>query len=332
MSTVLTGDRPTGPLHLGHYAGSIRNRLALQDEGHDCFLLVADLQALTDNFDNPGRVERNVLGLVADYLACGIDPSRTAIVLQSGVPELAELFQLYAPLVTVERLSRIPTIKAETEARGFGTGVPYGFLGYPVSQAADITAFDADIVPAGEDQAPLVELTREIAARLERIAGEPVLRAPRLMLSNAPRLPGISGGAKMSKSGGNALFLGDSPEEIARKVKMMFTDPGHLRVSDPGQVEGNVVFACLQAFDPEPAEVEALADHYRRGGLGDGPLKKRLEGVLQDMLAPIRAERERLLADEAYLRQVLREGTLQGRAQAQVVLGRVRSAFRLLSP
>lgn len=329
MTTILTGDRPTGPLHLGHYAGSIRNRIALQQE-HECFLLVADTQALTDNFDDPGKVRRNVLGLVADYLACGIDPSRTSIVLQSAVPELAELTQLYSPLVSVSRLSRVPTIRAESEARGFGESVPYGFLGYPVSQAADITAFDADLVPAGHDQAPLIELTREIVDRVNRIAGGTALRHPSIMLSEHPRLPGILGGAKMSKSGGNALFLSDEPAEISRKVMMMFTDPDHIRVSDPGKTEGNVVFACLFAFDPDQAEVEELAMRYRAGGLGDVPLKRRLDGVLQEMLAPIREERKRLMADEAHLLSVLRDGTRVGRERAAATLSRVREAFQLM--
>lgn len=329
MPTILTGDRPTGPLHIGHYAGSLKARVALQHE-HETFILVADLQALTDNFDDPGKVEANVLELVADYLACGIDPARASIVLQSGVRELAELTQFYAPLVSVSRLSRIPTIKEEIASRGFEESVPYGFLGYPVSQAADITGFDADLVPAGEDQAPLIELTGEICGRMNRIAGEEILRRPRILLSDAARLPGLSGGAKMSKSGGNALFLGDSPDEITRKVKSMFTDPNHLRASDPGQVEGNVVFACLRAFDPDREEVERLADHYQAGGLGDMVLKRRLDGVLQEMLRPIREERERLMASKDYLVSVLRKGTQRGRERAAGVLSRVRRGFRLM--
>lgn len=329
MPTILTGDRPTGALHLGHYAGSLKARVALQRE-HETFILVADLQALTDNFDNPAKVEANVLELVADYLACGIDPARASIVLQSGVPELAELAQLYAPLVSVARLSRIPTIKDEIASRGFEEAIPYGFLGYPVSQAADITGFDAELVPAGEDQAPLIELTGEICSRMNRIAGAEILRRPRILLSGSARLPGIGGGAKMSKSGGNALFLGDSPEEITRKVRAMFTDPHHLHASDPGQVEGNVVFACLDAFDPDREEVERLADHYRAGGLGDMVLKRRLDGVLQEMLRPIREERERLLDAKDHLTAILREGTLRGRERAAAVLSRVRRGFRIM--
>lgn len=328
MPTILTGDRPTGALHLGHYAGSLKARVALQHE-HETFILVADLQALTDNFDDPGKVKANVLELVADYLACGIDPARVSIVLQSGVPELSELAQLFAPLVSVSRLSRIPTIKDEIASRGFEESVPYGFLGYPVSQAADITGFDADLVPAGEDQAPLIELTAEICARMNRIAGEEILRRPRILLSDAPRLPGLSGGAKMSKSGGNALFLGDSPDEITRKVRSMFTDPDHLRAADPGKVEGNVVFACLRALDPDPEEVERLADHYRAGGLGDMVLKRRLDGILQEMLRPIREERERLMGSKDHLAAVLREGTRRGRERASGVLSRVRDGFQL---
>lgn len=329
MKTVITGDRPTGPLHIGHYAGSLRDRVRLQRE-HEMFVLVADLQALTDNFDDPGKVRRNVLGVVADYLACGIDPSTARIVLQSGVPEIQELTQHYAPLVSVARLSRIPTIKAEIASRGFGEAVPFGFLGYPVSQAADITAFGGTLVPAGADQEPLVELTREICARMNRMAGREVLARPDIILSRTPRLPGVSGGEKMSKSAGNAIFLGDAPDVLRQKVMAMYTDPDHLRVSDPGKVEGNVVFACLFAFDPDQGEVARLADHYRQGGLGDVVLKRRLVEVLDGVLAPIRAERERLMADPGHLLDVLRAGTATGRERAARTLSDVRSAFGLI--
>lgn len=325
---ILTGDRPTGPLHLGHYAGSLRERLRLQLD-HEMTILVADLQALTDNFDNPSKVRENVFALVADYLACGIDPDRVSIALQSGIPELAELNQLYAPLVSVARLSRIPTIKAEIASRGFGDAVPYGFLGYPVSQAADITAFDAHLVPAGADQEPLIELTREVVDRVNRIAGSDILIRPEILLSSDPRLPGISGGEKMSKSGGNALFLSDPADVVREKVMRMFTDPDHLRVADPGKTEGNVVFACLFAFDAARDEVEALAEHYRAGGLGDMVLKRRLNDVLQDMLGPIRQRHAELTANPDYLRDVLSRGTYQARAKAGATLARVRSAFGL---
>lgn len=329
MKTVITGDRPTGPLHIGHYAGSLRDRVRLQDD-HEMFVLVADLQALTDNFDDPGKVRRNVLGVVADYLACGIDPSRARIVLQSAVPEIQELTQHYAPLVSVARLSRIPTIRAEITSRGFGEAVPFGFLGYPVSQAADITAFGGTLVPAGADQEPLVELTREICGRVNRIAGREVLARPDILISRTPRLPGISGGEKMSKSAGNAIFLGDAPDVIRQKVMAMYTDPDHLRITDPGKVEGNVVFACLEAFDPDGDEVARLAARYREGGLGDVSLKKRLVGVLCDLLAPIREDRERLMADPGHLLAVLRAGTAAGRERASGTLSDVRSAFGIL--
>ena len=322
--TILTGDRPTGPLHLGHYAGSLRNRVALQD-AHDQTILVADLQALTDNAGRGADVRANVREVVLDYLAIGIDPSRTTIALQSGLPALAELTVLYLNLVTVSRLERNPTVKAEIALRGFERDVPAGFLCYPVSQAADITGFGATLVPVGDDQLPMIELTNEIVGRVNRMAGAAVLPECRALLSNTPRLPG-SDGRKASKSLGNALRLGASPDEIKRFVSSMYTDPDHLRVSDPGRVEGNVVFACLDAFDPDVAAVEELKASYRRGGLGDVALKGRLSSLLEAMLAPIRERRAEFAGRPGVVMDVLREGTERARRVTGRVLERVREA------
>ncbi|WP_423817762.1 tryptophan--tRNA ligase [Roseovarius nubinhibens] len=288
--TILTGDRTTGPLHIGHYAGSLANRLLYQDS-HDQFLLLADTQALTDNAHDPAKVRRSVIEIALDYLAVGIDPARTTICLQSHLPALAELSILYLNFVTVARLERNPTIKDEIRARGFGRDIPAGFLCYPAAQAADITAFKATVVPVGEDQAPLIEQTNEIVRRINATAGSTVLPEAQAIIPKAGRLPGIDGKAKMSKSGGNAIALSASPDDIRAAVKAMFTDPNHLRIEDPGRVEGNVVFAYLDAFDPDQDELAKLKRHYQRGGLGDGKIKARLEAILQDLLAPIRAHR-----------------------------------------
>jgi tryptophanyl-tRNA synthetase len=326
---VLTGDRPTGPLHLGHYAGSLANRLALQRLCKRQFILIADLQALTDNADDPARVARNVREVALDYLAVGLDPAFSPFVLQSAVPELAELTMLYLNLVTVSRLERNPTVKAEIQLRGFARDIPAGFLCYPVSQAADIAAFAATLVPVGDDQLPMIEQTNEIVFRLKRIAGREVLPEAKAMLSKTPRLPGVDGGAKASKSLGNAISLSATADEIAAAVQRMFTDPKHLRVSDPGQVEGNVVFAYLDAFDPDRAAVEALKEHYRRGGLGDAVLKRRLNEVLQGMLAPIRARRAAVAADAAEVMRLVARGTVEGRGVAAQTLKAVRTVFGL---
>jgi tryptophanyl-tRNA synthetase len=326
---VLTGDRPTGPLHLGHYAGSLVNRLALQGQCKRQFILIADMQALTDNADEPGRVARNVREVALDYLAVGLDPALSPFVLQSGVPELAELTMLYLNLVTVSRLERNPTVKAEIQMRGFARDIPAGFLCYPVSQAADITAFAATLVPVGEDQLPMIEQTNELVFRLNRMAGHEVLAEARALLSTTPRLPGVDGGAKASKSLGNAISLSASADEVAAAVLRMFTDPKHLRVSDPGQVEGNVVFAYLDAFDPDRAAVEALKHHYRRGGLGDALLKRRLNEVLQELLAPIRARRAAFAADPAEVMRLIERGTAEGREVAARSLSAVRAVFGL---
>lgn len=306
--TILTGDRTTGPLHIGHYAGSLANRLRCQDS-HEQFLLLADTQALTDNAHDPEKVRRSVIEVALDYLAVGIDPSRTTICLQSHLPALAELSMLYLNFVTVARLERNPTIKDEIRARGFGRDIPAGFLCYPAAQAADITAFKATVVPVGEDQAPLIEQTNEIVRRINATAGRAVLPEARAIIPKSGRLPGIDGKAKMSKSSGNAIALSASSEEIRTAVRAMFTDPNHLRVEDPGCVEGNVVFTYLDAFDPDLDGLAELKVHYQRGGLGDSKIKARLEAVLQELIAPIRERRAQLSQDRGYILDVIKQGT-----------------------
>lgn len=326
---VMTGDRPTGPLHLGHYAGSLRNRVALQDTCLRQYVLVADLQALTDNAADPGLVSRNVREVVLDYLAVGLDPDKSPVVLQSGVPELSELTMLYLNLVTVARLERNPTVKAEIAQKGYERDVPAGFLCYPVSQAADITAFQADTVPVGSDQMPMIEQTNEIIDRINRMADSIVLRRARPLLSAVPRLPGVDGTAKASKSLGNAIALSAPADEVERMVMRMFTDRGHLKASDPGRVEGNVVFSYLDAFDPDEAEVGRLKDVYRAGGLGDVKLKRRLNDVLQALLGPVRERRRLLAADPGFVDGVIGRGTEAGCEVAAVTLARVRAVFGL---
>lgn len=327
---VLTGDRTTGPLHLGHYVGSLRNRVALQ-ETHRQFLLLADLQALTDHADQPASIARNVVEVALDYLAVGIDPVKTTICVQSCLPALAELTMLYLNLVNVARLERNPTVREEIRLRGFERDLPAGFLCYPAAQAADITAFKADLVPVGEDQAPMIELTNEIVRRVNRLAGGEVLVEARALIPPIGRLPGIDGKAKMGKSQGNAISLSAGPDEICAAVQAMFIDPGHLRASDPGQVEGNVVFTYLDAFDDAPDEVAELKNRYRRGGLGDAVLKRRLEDKLQSVITPIRQRRSRLMADRGYLYRILREGTETARAVTAQTLAEVREALGLFS-
>jgi tryptophanyl-tRNA synthetase len=326
--TILTGDRPTGPLHLGHLAGTLQARVALQEK-NDVTILVADMQALTDNAGCAADVAANVREVVLDYIAAGIDPARVTIVRQSDLPALNELTMLYMNLVTVPRLMRIPTIREEIAQRGFGDGTPAGFLCYPVSQAADITAFGADLVPAGADQAPLVEITGEIAGKVNRMSGRNVLVTPTLLQSNAPRLPGINGAGKMSKSAGNAIALRDDPKEIRAAVMRMFTDPGHLKVTDPGKVEGNVVFAMLDAFDPDAGAVADLKAQYRAGGLGDMALKRRLDGILQELLAPMRARRAEAAFDEGLVDHILEEGRKRAHVITTETLADVRRAFGL---
>lgn len=326
--TILTGDRPTGPLHLGHLAGSLLARVALQEHNHQT-VMIADMQALTDNARDPGKVRRNVEEVLLDYLAVGIDPAKTTICLQSGIPALSELTVLYMNLVTLPRLMRNPTIKSEIEARGFGTGVPAGFLCYPISQAADITAFGADLVPAGDDQAPLIEQCNEIVRAVNGLGDHPVLKEASLLLSRAPRLLGIDGSAKMSKSAGNAILLSDDADTVRRKVMSAFTDPDHLRVSDPGKTEGNAVFALLEAFDPDQAEVERLKAHYRAGGLGDVAVKRRAVDVVEAVVRPIREARADHAADLGGVRAVLAEGTAKSAERAAETLKDVRQVFGL---
>jgi tryptophanyl-tRNA synthetase len=327
---ILTGDRTTGPLHLGHYAGSLKSRVALQ-HSHEQFLLLADTQALTDNAHDPQKVQRNVLEVATDYLAVGIDPALTMICVQSALPALAELTLLYLNFVTVSRLERNPTIKTEIQLRGFERDVPAGFLCYPVAQAADITAFKATVIPVGEDQAPLIELTNEIVRRLNRQIGRDVLVEATAMVPAIGRLPGVDGKAKMSKSQGNAIPLSASSDEIRDAVRRMYTDPDHLRVSDPGKVEGNVVFTYLDAFCEDRQFVEELKERYRRGGLGDVTLKRHLEDVLQALLAPIRERRALYAAEPDYVMEVLREGARKARERTEATLAELRSALGLFS-
>ncbi|PRN78117.1 tryptophan--tRNA ligase [Acinetobacter baumannii] len=325
---ILTGDRPTGQLHLGHFVGSLRSRVGLQDSHHQ-HLLLADAQALTDNADNPDKVRRNILEVALDYLAVGIDPTKTTICVQSCLPALNELTMLYLNFVTVARLERNPTIKSEIQMRGFERDIPAGFLCYPVAQAADITAFKATVVPVGEDQIPMIEQTNEIVRRVNRQIGQDLLPECKALLSNMARLPGFDGKTKMSKSLGNTNVLNASDKDIKKAVNAMYTDPNHLRIEDPGQVEGNIVFTYLDAFDPNKEEVEELKAHYRRGGLGDGTVKKRLEGVLKELITPIRERREELAKDPDYIMDVLRQGTDKCRIITQQTLDEVKDGLGL---
>lgn len=328
--TVLTGDRPTGPLHLGHYAGSLRERVRLQDET-DCemFVMVADTQAYTDNMGNAAKVAASIPEIVADYVACGLLPGRTTIFLQSSVPELAELTQLYMNVTTVSRLERNPTVRDEIRLRGFERDIPAGFLCYPVSQAADITGFKATHVPVGNDQLPMIELAQETSAKINRLCGSEILPIPRAVLSSVPRLPGIDGRAKASKSLGNAIHFIDTDEVVEQKVMSMYTDPDHLRVDDPGKVEGNVVFSYLDAFHPDKDEVYDLKERYRRGGLGDVRLKRLLARSLLDFVRPIRQARTAAIADIRLHEDILRQGNAIARERVREVLGEIRRAMGL---
>ncbi|MEH6437564.1 tryptophan--tRNA ligase [Massilia sp. DD77] len=325
---ILTGDRPTGPLHLGHFVGSLRNRVAYQDTYRQ-FVMLADSQALTDNMDDIGKVHRNVVEVALDYLAVGIDPAKTTILIQSQIPELTELTFYYLNLVTVARLERNPTVKQEIILRGFERDIPAGFLTYPASQAADITAFKASVVPVGDDQIPMIEQCNEIVRKFNRNAGRDILVECKAIVPEVGRLPGTDGKAKMSKSLGNTINLGASADEIRAAVKMVYTDPLHLKVSDPGHLEGNVAFIYLDAFDPDKEGVAAMKEHYTRGGLGDSVVKKRLEGVLQEMLAPIRARREEFAKDRGQVLQILKEGTARAREIAAVTTDEVKKALGL---
>lgn len=326
--TVLTGDRPTGPLHLGHYVGSLVNRLELQKSCRQ-FVMIADAQALTDHAHEPQKVRENVLQVALDYLAIGIDPAQTTIFIQSLVPQLAELTMYYLNLVTWNRLKHNPTVKQEIVQKGYGESVPAGFMVYPVSQAADITAFKADLVPVGEDQLPMIEQTNEIVRHFNRIYNCNVLVEAEALIPPVARLPGIDGKAKMGKSLGNAIYLSDSADAVAKKVKGMYTDPGHLKVEDPGKVEGNPVFIYLDAFDPDKEAVARLKAHYQRGGLGDSVVKKRLLDVLQAFLEPIRTRRAEYAKDPAAVMEILFKGTAASESVAAATLAEVRQAMFL---
>ena len=339
---ILTGDRPTGKLHLGHYVGSLRRRVELQNEGdYDrMFVFIADVQALTDNAENPEKIRQNIIEVALDYLSAGLDPKKVTLFVQSQIPELAELTTYYMNLVTVSRLQRNPTVKTEIQMRNFETSIPVAFFTYPISQAADITAFKATTVPAGEDQEPMLEQTREIVKRFNNIYGE-VLVEPKIMLPSnhaCLRLPGIDGKAKMSKSLGNCIYLSDSAKDMQQKVKSMYTDPGHLRVEDPGKVEGNTVFTYLDAFStnddfaefwPEYQNLDELKDHYRRGGLGDMKCKKFLIKVLDKYLEPIRQRRHEFEKDIPEVFNLLKKGSDAAREVAAQTLNDVRQAMKI---
>lgn len=339
---ILTGDRPTGRLHLGHFVGSLRRRVELQNSGEfdKIYVMIADCQALTDNADNPEKVRQNVIEVALDYLSAGLDPAKTTIFIQSQVPELAELAFYYMNLVSVSRVQRNPTVKTEIKMRNFEQSIPVGFFCYPVSQASDITAFKATTVPAGEDQAPMIELTREIVNRFNHIYG-PTLVEPEILLPDnavCMRLPGTDGKAKMSKSLGNCIYLSDTSKEVKKKVNSMYTDPEHLTIDSPGHLEGNCPFIYLEALSndshfakylPEYANLQALKDHYTRGGLGDGTVKKLLYNVLEELLAPIRERRAQFEADIPQVYEILRKGSEEARAVAARTLDEVRRAMKI---
>ncbi len=324
---ILTGDRPTGPLHLGHYVGSLKNRVALQNE-YDTYILIADIQALTDNFEHPEMLEANIMEVALDYLAVGLDPNKVKIVVQSMVPELTELTIYFMNLVTTATLERNPTLKAEIQQKNFTKGLPVGFYTYPISQAADITIFKAHLVPVGEDQLPMIEQTREIVRRFNRLYDK-VLIEPKAMLGEVARLPGTDGGAKMSKTVGNCIYLGDAPEMVRKRVMSMFTDPTRIHPTDPGHVDGNPVFTYHDVFNPDKAEVEELKDRYRKGTVGDVEVKERLYKALIEFLAPIRARRVEFAASPDDVRDIIRQGTRTGRALAQQTMDEVRAAMKL---
>jgi tryptophanyl-tRNA synthetase len=325
---ILTGDRPTGPLHLGHYVGSLLNRVMLQNL-HKQYVMIADIQALTDNADNPAKVRDNVLQVMLDYLAVGIDPKKTTVFIQSMIPEIAELTILYLNLVTVNRLLRNPTVKTEIAQKNFGESVPAGFLMYPVSQAADITVVKATLVPVGEDQLPVIEQTNEIIRSFNRIYQTQVFPEAKALIPKVARLVGLDGQSKMGKSLGNAIFLSDSADVLKKKVMSMYTDPAHIRVDLPGNVEGNVVFTYLDVFDTDTAKVSELKAHYHRGGLGDVVLKNYLFEVLNNFLEPMRTRREEFAKDSGEVMRMLLEGTQQTRQVAAQTMDQVRQAVKL---
>lgn len=339
---ILTGDRPTGRLHLGHYVGSLKRRVELQNSGayDKIFIMIADAQALTDNADNPDKIRENIIEVALDYLSCGLDPAKSSLFIQSQIPELTELTCYYMNLVTVSRLQRNPTVKAEIQLRNFETSIPVGFFTYPISQASDITAFRATTVPVGEDQLPMIEQTREIVRKFNSVYGETLVEPEALIPENeiCSRLPGTDGKAKMSKSLGNCIYLSDTEEEVKKKVMNMYTDPGHLKITDPGSLEGNTVFIYLDAFCrdehfakycPDYKNLQEMKDHYQRGGLGDVKVKRFLNAVLEDELAPIRARRKELEKNIPAVYEILKQGCVAARAEASKTLADVKAAMRI---
>ena len=339
---MLTGDRPTGKLHVGHYVGSLKRRVELQNTGDfdDIYIMIADAQALTDNADNPEKVRQNIIEVALDYLACGLDPEKSTLFIQSQIPELCELTFYYMNLVTVSRVQRNPTVKAEIQQRNFEASIPVGFFTYPSSQAADITAFKATTVPVGEDQMPMLEQTKEIVHKFNSIYGETLVDPKILLPENEAcmRLPGIDGKAKMSKSLGNCIYLSEEPEDIKKKVFSMFTDPTHIRVEDPGRLEGNTVFTYLDAFCrpeyfpeflPEYANLDELKEHYKRGGLGDMKVKRFLNNVLQAELEPIRNRRKEFQKDIPAVYEILRKGSEKAEKAAAETLREVKAAMKI---
>ncbi len=323
----MTGDRPTGKLHLGHYIGSLQNRLKLQDE-YAQFVMIADVQALTDNADNPDKVRNNVIEVALDNLAIGLDPAKTTFFIQSLIPEIAELTIFFMNLVTVSRLERNPTVKGEMKQKGYATNVPAGFLCYPISQAADMLSFKSDVVPVGEDQLPVIEQANEISHKFNTLYGE-TFKKIEPIISTTPRLVGIDGGAKMSKSLNNAIFLADDRETIKKKVMQMYTDPKHIHVSDPGNVEGNVVFDYLTIFDPNQNEINDLKDNYKKGGLGDTLIKNRLADVLENIISPIRERREYLSKNPDYIMEILKSGSNNARKITSATMEEVKKAMKI---
>ncbi|MDD9138118.1 tryptophan--tRNA ligase [Fructobacillus sp. CRL 2054] len=326
----LTGDRPTGKLHIGHYIGSLKNRVAMQNEGiYDPYIMIADTQAFTDNARDPEKIQKSLTEVALDYLAVGIDPTKSTIFVQSQIPALAELTMFYMNLVSLGRLERNPTVKTEIQQKGFGDGIPAGFLTYPVSQAADITLFKATKVPVGDDQKPMIEQTRELVRSFNNAYHTDILVEPEGVFppKGQGRLPGIDGNAKMSKSLNNGIYLSDDYETLAKKVKSMYTDPTHIRVEDPGHVEGNVVFTYLDIFDPDKKRVQELKDHYQRGGLGDMKLKKHLLDVMDAELAPIRERRLELAKDMDAVLKMLKDGSEKANTKAEETMKQVRAAM-----
>lgn len=339
---ILTGDRPTGKLHIGHYVGSLKRRVELQNSGEfdEIFIMIADAQALTDNADNPEKVRQNIIEVALDYLSCGLDPAKSTLFIQSQIPELTELSFYYMNLVTVARLQRNPTVKSEIAMRNFEASIPVGFFTYPISQAADITAFKATTVPVGEDQEPMIEQTREIVRKFNSVYGDALVEPEILLPDNQAclRLPGTDGKAKMSKSLGNCIYLSDTEADVKKKVMSMYTDPNHIQVSDPGQIEGNTVFTYLDAFCkadafekylPDYKNLDELKDHYKRGGLGDVKVKKFLNSVLQEELVPIRARRKEYEANIPYVYQILKEGSEKAERVAADTLAGVKRAMKI---